>query len=252
MITPLSQTDLINILKTIYPPDYVNAMLNGSGSVYINIYAAIFASLTTTISDVQKELYFGLADDGWLDLLAYGERGIIRSAEETDAQLSTRATAPLDTITPNAMLDAANAQLSVFGYPKNAIYMDGGNYPGMATDTTTTFIDPTTGNITPMSAVDSGVRTWSLATSKAFFAIVVPNYSSIQYGFHTDAMTVLTDTSGFPEGSNVPLSATDSLNGLPVDGDLSTLKVNLYSAIWNQINKIKAGGVGLAIIIGTI
>lgn len=240
MVTPLTKPDFINILKDIYPDNYVNAMLNGAGGVYIAIYAAIFAAVVNVYAEGQREFYFGFADNGWLDLLAWGERGTVRASGESDAQFSARLMQPLDTITPQAMINAANNQLVYFGFPQNAIIIDPGNYPGMATDSLITFIDPVTGNPVAISATDNGAKTWSLGTYKAFFLMVIPEYDDTWIGFFTDSTT----SWSAPDGSTHILSATDSINGLAVDGSQKILKTYLYSATWNQLNEIKAAGVG--------
>jgi hypothetical protein len=257
MIQPLSKTDFINILKSIYPADYVDAMLNGAGGVYIDIYASLFSQIIATYVPVQQELYFNFADGGWLDLLAWGERGLVRAPGETDAAFIARITAPLDTITPQAMLNTANNSLGALGYAKNAVYYDVGIMPGVAFDTLATFIDPITGDLFPMSAFDSGVRMWSLETIKAFFVVIVPEYTGVMYGFHSDALTILDQNSGYPAGSHIPISAMDfnqAINeqGAPMDGDISSLNTGLYSAIWNQLNVIKAAGIGFNLEIGVL
>lgn len=59
------------------------------------------------------------ASGRWLTLLARGY-GVTRATDETDASVRARLRNVADRLTPQAILDAANAVLAAYGYPEDA------------------------------------------------------------------------------------------------------------------------------------
>jgi hypothetical protein len=177
--------------------------------------------------------------DNTLRLLG-DERKVFQQAGETDEAFRQRAAKLVEVVSPVAIRNAVNRLLEPFGFRGQAF--------DVGDDGTEVFFDGFFADVDAADYYDGGgsfpespyLLPLSEEEAYGFFFIVLPFLGFGDFGIFADEGPVLfVDVPGVYLGG-----AADSgfVDGFPVDGDA------VYRSIFDTVNRIRAGGVGFAMI----
>jgi hypothetical protein len=173
-----------------------------------------------------------------LDELA-GENDVARAAGEEDDALRDRAAQPVDLITPNAILRAANRVLSRYGLSASMREVGLPALRGLFFDGDPLSVDPAIAfafdmDPTARAGADAYKLDLDYLEFRAFFLIGVPELDLGEFG-------VAYDTGSYNAFDAAPWLAF--LDGFPLTA------ASIYRTVWQEIDRTKAGGVGFDLII---
>lgn len=167
-----------------------------------------------------------------------GEADVARASGEDDEQLRERGAAPVDLVTPNAVLRAANRVLVRYG--THAVLREVGlpGLPGLYYDGDPLNPDPAIAYAYDLDfdarPQDAFKLNLDYVEFRAFFLLGVPSFDLGEFGMAYDI------------GAS---NAFDAAPWLAFSDGFPLTTASLYQTIWQEVARVKVGGVGFDLVI---